>query len=472
MENNFNESMNLGGMASSGYASAEPAVQPVFTTSTTGNTETMHIEMPSQPIGVTQNMHAQIVNAETTTFGVNNSNEYASQAPVSPVSPTAPVQETPAGQIIYDDATVPVSILKNLVSNARKVGTYDAIRTISQVVAVELGSFGIKVNASNKLNDYECIDDNVKYNVSLKFCVDIQDLGNLLNNLDCESVKLEVNDKILKITMPEGSEFLLAEKMDPQTQEPIDLDLVFPIKYEDMIEIDLEQLVNNIKCAKPIRELQQLDPEFAGIFFSNLVMSSDRYIIYVQDNQPILKTQNFFIGAEFCKLITELNFNKNKFRIGFTTDTNNDIRALTLSDGKLTVCGSVEPSSPINKDVCANLWNTKFAHKITMSTRKLSYAIKRLKQFNNKQQQDTANFEIAGNALKITLNTPIAKENLLVEDNDTNYTGTISLQLTRLETILATINSDKFTIAFDDAFDGCVALLGDDYKWIMSGMSD
>ena len=35
MENNFNESMNLGGMASSGYASAEPAVQPVFTTSTT-----------------------------------------------------------------------------------------------------------------------------------------------------------------------------------------------------------------------------------------------------------------------------------------------------------------------------------------------------------------------------------------------------------------------------------------------------
>ena len=95
-----------------------------------------------------------------------------------------------------------------------------------------------------------------------------------------------------------------------------------------------------------------------------------------------------------------------------------------------------------------------------------------IKQFNNKQQQDTANFEIAGNALKITLNTPIAKENLLVEDNDTNYTGTISLQLTRLETILATINSDKFTIAFDDAFDGCVALLGDDYKWIMSGMGD
>lgn len=104
-----------------------------------------------------------------------------------------------------------------------------------------------------------------------------------------------------------------------QTQEPIELNLTFAMKYEDMIELDLEKLVENINQSKPVRDIPKLDEAFSGTYFSNLVLSSDRHIIYVQDNQAILKTQKFFIGDELCDLISKLNFNKDKFRIGFTT---------------------------------------------------------------------------------------------------------------------------------------------------------
>lgn len=458
MENNFNESMNLGNMVANENSNLEQVVAPVFQTSTAGTNENISINMENQPITISQNMHTQVVgNVES--------------ADIS--QPTAvAAQDKQPDPVVYDDTIVPVAILKNLVSNARKVGYYNPIRPISQVVGLELGAFGIKVNASNGNIDYECVDSNVKYNKSFKVTVDIGRLGDLLNNLDCETVKLSEVNGDLVVVMPEGSEFILPEKVDLQTQEPIELNLTFAMNYNDMIDIDLEKLVENINQSKPVRDIPKLDESYAGTYFSNLVLSSDRSIIYIQDNQPILKTQKFFIGDELCNLITGLNFNKNKFRIGFTTDSNNDIRAITLSDGKLTICGKVEPTSPIDENVCNNFWNAKFRHNITMPTKKLTYAIKRLRLFNENAKQDFATFEINNNSLKITLEKPDAKENLLVESNDTSYSGTIQLPLTRLETILNSIKSDKIILSTDEQYDGVVGIVADEYKWVMASVGD
>ena len=466
MENNFNESMNLGNIATSGYANgnAEPVVAPVFQTSTTGMAENITINQPSQPVGVVQNMHSQVIGS------VDNANMTVDTTNAQDTTVTTNTVQN--GPIVYNDTTVPVSILKNLVSNARKVGTYNAIRTISQVVGLELGEFGIKVNASNGNVDYECVDNNVAYSTNLKVTVDIGKLGDLLNNLDCETVKLNVSNEDLVIVMPEGSEFILPEKTDLQTQQPIELDITFAMNYNDMIELDLERLVENINQSKPVRDIPKIDEHFAGTYFSNLVLSSDRSIIYIQDNQPILKTQKFFIGEELCNLITTLNFDKTKFRIGFTTDSNNDIRAITLSDNKLTICGKVEPTSPIDENVCNNFWNAQFRHNIVMPTKKLTYAIKRLKLFNENAKQDFANFEITNNSLKITLEKPDAKENLLVESNDTSYVGTIQLPLTRLEMILNSIKSDKIILSTDEQYDGVVGIVAGEYKWVMAAVGD
>lgn len=458
MENNFNENMNLGNMVANENVNSEQVVAPVFQTSTIGTNENITINMENQPISITNNMHTQVVgNVENTEIN-------------QPV--TVATTEKQNNPVVYDDTIVPVAILKNLVSNARKVGTYNPIRTISQVVGLELGDFGIKVNASNNNIDYECIDSNVRYNKSFKVTVDIAKLGDLLNNLDCETVKLNEANGDLVVVMPEGSEFILPEKVDLQTQKPIELSLTFDMNYEDMTELDLEKLVENINQSKPVRDIPKLDENFAGTYFSNLVLSSDRSIIYIQDNQPILKTQKFFIGDELCTLITSLNFNKSKFRIGFTTDSNNDIRAITLSDGKLTICGNVEPTSPIDENVCNNFWNAKFRHNITMPTKKLTYAIKRLRLFNENAKQDFANFEITNNSLKITLEKPDAKENLLVESNDTSYSGTIQLPLTRLETILNSIKSDKIILSTDEQYEGVVGIVADEYKWVMATVGD
>ena len=468
MENNFNESMNLGNVVTGGNVNAEPVVAPVYQTSTTGTNENITIQRESQPVGVVQNMHSQVIgnldNANMSIDMTNNQNTTVTSTTTEVTNDNQP--------IVYEDTIVPVSILKNLVSNARKVGDYNVIRTVSQVIGIELGDFGIKVNASNGNIDYECVDTNVKYNKSFKATVDIQKFGDLLNNLDCETIKLNKVNKDLVVTMPEGSEFILAERVDLQTQEPIELNLTFAMKYEDMIELDLEKLVENINQSKPVRDIPKLDEAFSGTYFSNLVLSSDRHIIYVQDNQAILKTQKFFIGDELCDLISKLNFNKDKFRIGFTTDSNNDIRAITLSDNKLTICGNVNPNSPIDEEICTNFWNAQFAHTIVISTKKLTFAIKRLRLFNQNAKQDFVNFDIVGNSIKMTLERPDIKENLLVESNDTTYSANIQLPLTRFETILSSIKSDKIAIAFDERYDGVLGIIADEYKWIMGEAGD
>ena len=72
----------------------------------------------------------------------------------------------------------------------------------------------------------------------------------------------------------------------------------------------------------------------------------------------------------------------------------------------------------------------------------------------------------------MTLERPDIKENLLVESNDTTYSGNIQLPLTRFETILSSIKSDKIAIAFDERYDGVLGIIADEYKWIMGEAGD
>lgn len=446
MENSFNENINLGGVVSSTTTDGIAVAPYGVTTTTTGTNETVVYEAPSTPMGVVQNMHLQVENVTETTT--------ASEKIIEP--------------IVYNEPIVPVAILKNLIANARKVGDYNQIRTISQVVLVELGDFGIKVNASNGKIEFESIDNTVKYSISLKACVDISELGGLLNILDCETITLNVVDNVLNIATPEGSTYKFPERVDLSTQQPIELNLTFDIKWEDMTEIDLDSFVNNIKQSKPIRDIPNLDDRYAGVFFSNLVLSSNRKIIYIQENQDILKTQKFFIGSDFCKLIADMSFNKGKFRIGFTTDSSNDIRAITLSDGRITMCGPVNATCAIPEDVCSRFWNAQYPHTITISTKKLTNALKRIDLFSTNEKSNFNDFEISGKNIRIVPDTNRVMENVLIDSNDTNFSGVAKLPRTLLENILNSIKSDRITFAFEDGEINFVGINAGEYKWIVS----
>lgn len=484
MENNFNESMNLGNMATSGFAQAnlnqQQPVAPVFgPTTTTGTNETITIntpaqEIPAQQVGQVQNMHSQVVSGlDTSGITIDTSNAQnvtVASAPVPPTPPTENTQEAPVGNIIRDEALVPVVILKNLVAQARKVGTYLPYQPVSQVTEISLGDFGIKVKASNGNIDYENIDDSIKYSISLTACVDIQKFGELLNNLDCPEIKLEYANSILKVVMPEtGSEFNFAERVDLATQQVIKLDLSYAIPYDELTPIDLDKLVDAINEAKPVRNLPQVSEDFAGVYFGNLILASDRSVIYIQDNQPVIKTQQFFLGKTMCELITTMGFNANKFRIGFTPDSENNVRAITLSDGKLTICGNTSAiSKDLNVEACERFWNMSLANSIVVNTKKFINGLKRTALFmTNRAQSDFNNFNIKGNTMDIEPDGAEAHDTIMVTNN-TNFEGTIRLPMTKMEIILNTIKTDTFEILTEQDNKDFICIVVGGYKWVVS----
>lgn len=483
MENN--ESMNLGGMATSGFAQNLNQTQPVAPvfgqTSTTGTNETITIntpaqEIPAQTIGQTQNMHSQVVSGiDTSGIIVDTTraeNVTVSSAPEPPVQAEAQPEQVKPHTIMRDEFLVPVAILQKLVSKARKVGTYDQVRTVSQVIEIELGDFGIRVKASNGNLDYQNIDDNIKYTGSLKACVDIAQFGNLVNELDCEEVLLQYENSVLTVINPNtepASRWPFPARIDLATQQVIELGLTFDMAYEDMTPVDFKAMVDVINEARPVRNLPQIDKDFAGVYFGNLVLSSDRNIVYMQDNQRILKTQKFFINKEFCDLITSIDFNSNNFRIGFTTNSVGEISALTLSDGKMVVCGNTDPiPENLNVSACESFWDMKFASSITINTKKFVNALKRVRPFmRNTNDNEFNSFEVSANSIRIIPDEASVVDTVMVT-NPTGFKGTFRLHMTKMEMILNTIKPETFSMLVDPENDAMICLVIGDYKWIVA----
>lgn len=469
MNNNENESINLGEnvTVTSGFAQttsdlqqAQPAVAPVFETTTTGTSQTFTINKPAEPVGVVQNMHSQVIAPEVMVATETKIEEPKEETKVA----TEP--------IIRDEFKVPTVILKDLVAGARKVGTYNPINIQSQVIDIELSDKGIKVNTSNGKVDYECINSEIRFTKTFKTCVDIKLLGELLANLDFSEIELLYNEEsgVLTIQTPAGGQFHLAPRVDSSTNQPITIDLTFPIEYNSMIDVDYTKIVDAISQSKPVRDFPKVKEELKGTYFTNLVLASDETTIFMQDNQDILKTQQFFISGELCDLITSLDFNSNRFRMGFTTDGNNGIRALTISDGLLTICGAVEPESDIPTEVCNNFWNTDFASKVKVDTKKFTNALKRITLFMDFTRNDCPTFEFKGPNMRIVPDNDNGKDGVLI-DNPTNFEGTMSLPLIKLQKILASVKSEYFYISFDDSSEinqSCICLEFDNHKWIVT----
>ena len=455
MENVSNESVNLSGnvVNNSNYIiNGDQPFQPV-TVSTTGEYQTITINKEAETVGDRQIMTSQVIAPE-----VMKAEEVKTET-------TPNVSES----IVRDEFKVPTVILKDLVAGARKVGTYNPINVQSQVIDLELSEKGIKVNTSNGKVDYECINSEVRFTKRFKTCVDIKLLGDLLANLDFSEVELLYNEEngVMTIQTSAGGQFHLAPRVDASTNQVISLDLTFPIDYNNMIDVDYNKLVDAISQSKPVRDFPKVKEELKGTYFTNLILASDETTIFMQENQDILKTQQFFISGELSDLITTLGFNSNKFKMGFTTDGNNGIRALTMSDGSLTICGAVEPSSDIPADVCDNFWNTDFASKIKINTKKFTNALKRITLFMDFTHNDCPTFRVEDTLIRIIPDNEEGKDGAVIE-NPSKFNGTMSLPLIKLQKILASVKSEYFYMSFDSSAEGCICLEFDNHKWIVS----
>ena len=473
MENNFNENINLGGNVTSGTASnlSQQPFAPVFgqTVTTAGPSENYTINVPAEQLGEQQNMHSQVIgNIDNSNLTVDLSGAsnvtITAEAPVEPAVATEDVNNE-----IRDTFIVPTYILKNLLSSARKVGTYNPIQVQSQVIDLELNENGVKVIASNGKIDYECLNTDVRFRNSFRTCIDIKAFGEFVNTLDFAEVELQYDKEsgILTVLTPTDGNFYFPQKVDLSTQQPIELGLTFEIPYDDMTEINYEIFANAINQSKPVRDFPKVTDDYKGTYFTNLVLASDITTIFMQNNQDILKTQKFFIGGELCDLLASLDFNSTAFRIGFTTDGSNDIRAITVSDGKITLCGTVEPDSEINEEVCNKFWSTEFAIKMKVDTRKFVNSLKRVSLFLDLDKDDCPKFEIDGNTLRIIPTNEKAKDVLNI-DNPMNYKGEMCLPIVKLMKIFGAVKTETFDFCVDKGVNNCICLDFVDYKWLIA----
>ena len=486
MENNFNETINLGNNVTSGLENnvtsglaqnlnQQEAVEPIYgQTTTTGTNETITINVPAQQLGQVQNMHSQVVNnLETGDINITVASEGDYAVASAPVTP--PTDEnivvTPVNEL-RESFIVPTYILKNLVSNARKVGTYNQIQVQSQVIDLELNDKGIKVIASNGNIDYECLNTDVRFKNSFRTCIDKVTFGDFVNTFDTTDfteVELKYDDAtgILTVVTPTDGNFYFPKRIDLGTQQTIKLELTYPIPYAEMTSIDCEQFISAIVQSKPGREFPTTSGDLKGTFFSNLIISTDKLAVYMQDNQDILKTQQFFVGSDLCDLLSSVDFNANKFRIGFITDSSNDIRAINISDEKTTICGIVEPEADIDMSLCNTFWSSGFTNKIKIDTRKFVNSLKRVSVFLLPDEDDCHNFEFDNNILRIVLVNGKAKEAITVANN-INYSGKVILPIRRLLKVFGNVKVDSFNFCIDSSIDNCICLDFGDYKWVIA----
>ena len=444
MEENLNGNVNLGNLNNVG------AVPPTY-----GTTEVVNNFAGNQNIsfGNTQ----PVMNVQ------------ASVQDNAPVQVEQPVAETVTNNIC-DKFIVNVELLRALINGAKKVANYNPVQVKSQVVGIEMGPEGLKVVASNEDNDYERVDTTYRYVNTLKVCVNINKLAELLGYMDFETVEFEYTDnKVLKIMLPTGV-YPFAQIIDPSTQQPIELGITFPIKYEDMLPINYDTFINAINSSKAIRTSKMVDEELRGLLFASKVVATDYSLMFVQDNQDILKTQKFFISNELCSLITDTNFNSKDFRIAFTSDSNNDIVAITVSDGKTTLCGKVMGNNTIPEDVIENYWNAKADMKLSINTKKFHNALNRISVFQDDDLSDMVYMEISGSNVILKTNNSVGVDGITIPES---VSTPIKCQLpfAKLRAILGGIKDSEIYLTEDSSQPNSLYLDAGEYKWVIAKMS-
>lgn len=447
------ENVNLGNVMGNG------AVPPVF-----GTTEPINnVNVQNVTVGIDQNNTQEVNNVNVETALNNNATK---AEPVEQVS-TEPAQPEVK---VFDNFVISTDLLRSLINGAKKVVSQKQHYVVkAQVVGLEFGPDGVKVSASDEDTDYERIDTNYRYSKYLKICADISKISDLLGYTDFESVEIKpLDNQSFSLSLP-IADYAFAQINDPSTQQPIDLSLKFPIAYDDMTPINYDAFVEAINSSKAIRTSKGIDENLRGVLFSNRVIATDYSLMFIEDNQDILKTQRFFIGNELCSLIADTNFDANKFRIGFTTDTNNDVIAITLSDGKITLCGKVILDVQLPEESIETFWDVNPDVKIKINTKKLYNAFNRISLFQNEELDDYIHMEVSNYTLTVKTNNFVGVDGVTLSEP---VVGTIKCQLpfTKLRTILSGIKESEIYLIEDKSQPNSIYLDVGQYKWVVAKM--
>lgn len=449
-----------------------PVQQPVNVVNTTAIPYT-----PENPtnVGVVTNTvqpitsNVQNVIQPNITAGLAQTMEQPVQQPVvnNTVNSTQPVQP-----IVQDRFIVSVDLLKKLVSNAKKVGIFDVYVPLSQVLDLTMDKNGITMITSNGQESYKCVDNTYVYTDILKCVVDISLFGDLVAALEGGDVEFTIDDNNV-LTLHTGTgKFKFSERINIDNGQPLHIDIKFEQPYEEMTSVDYTKLVEIINHTKPARSAATSMDSIKGIYFSDIIICSDQDIILMQQNLDNIQDKNFFISSSFSDLICSIDFDTEKFRLGFVKNEMNQVVGLILCDGRTTICGNVQPDTQLPVDSCREYWKQQFPNTISLDTNKCLKVLKKVKPFIKQgTESDATMFNILGDTLQIESLQGDAQDSIEAK-NINSYVTKLRLSIVKMLDILQTVNSPTFDITIDPQSTNYICLSFDNFKCIMGLAND
>lgn len=434
---------------------------------------------PQQPVTSTT-IPSPVIPNNVDSLQFAKSTVVPTQQPVAqqPVTESLP-QSTPvtekqpvAQPIVKNEFVVSAELLKKLVANAKKVGVFDVYVTASQVLDLTMDKNGITMITSNGQETYKCVDNTYVYTDILKCVVDISLFGDLVAALEDGDVEFTIdNNNVLTLHTSTGK-FKFPERVDINVGQPLYLSMKFEQDYNEMTPVDYAKLVEIITHTKPARSAATSMDSIKGIYFSDIIICSDADIILMQQNLDNIQDKNFFMSSSFSDLICSIDFNTEKFRLGFVRDNMLQIVGIILSDGRTTICGDVQPDTQLPVDSCREYWKQQFPNTITLDTNKCLKVLKKVKPFIKQgTESDSTIFNILGDTLQIESLQGDAQDSINAK-NVNSYVTKIGLPIVKMLDILQTVNSPTFDITIDPTATNYICLAFDNFKCIIGLSND
>ena len=406
----------------------------------------------------------------TVTNEVNDTNVDSTQAPIE----------------INGEITLPTSLLRDMVAQARKVGVANNMHPVSEAISFTLDENGITMQTSRGSNNIGFIYNNKSFISKKKVSIslDIQIFGEYLNAERNNTVTIkyvEAENTIYIITDTGMRRF--PQRMDTSTFTPIVHTFKYPYNYEEMIKVDYDRLVNLIDFSSTARDFANKMSDNLGLqglyFGDDIIVASDGNIMTIQPNQTELKSEIFFMNNSMCSLIKDIKFNPSKFRIGITK-VNGFVEGITASDGDITVCGASVLSKSFPVEPAKNFWkSTSFSESVSFNTKDLSAVVKSIVPFipSDGDAMDKILFDIDGNIAELRSydknnGIELTHEKMGIVNN-TNYKSqsSIVLPVSKLEKILQSVDTEVFDMQINPTADNCVCLCYDGIKNILARLT-
>ena len=379
-------------------------------------------------------------------------------------------------QVIDGDLIVPTAVLRYMVSQARIVGVATNVRPASEVINLIFDENGITVRSTSGENiDYECINRNYIIKKPIKASVDIALLGDYLNVERQSELLIEFDeiDNNLKFKTATGTR-VFAQRMDGSTHQPVEHKISKPYYYDEMMSVDYKRFMGLLAISSSARELANNSHRkyLSGLYCGDsIIVASDGNVMTIQENNTEFNDKIFFIGNRLCNALYDVDFDAEKFRIGFT-ETSGFVSGLTVSDGNVTLCGDIRVEEEFPVSVAEKFWKLdSFNQRFEVNTKDFEYVVKSISIFipSIGDFVDKISIDISGDTMALKCLDDSAREVIKIGNSQgAKLVKPVLVSSLMMSKIVKSIESDSFDILIDDQNDSYICLSYDNSRSIVT----